>query len=160
MDGDPDGHARHVDGSTVLRDGRILSWSFDKTFRVWDPKSGRSVATLTGHTVRPSGGFMLPDGHLLTWAWDATLRLWDGHTGAPLAGRLAVPDSVFVPDSVVLIDSETNTGPAGGYHLGIERALEMGATIEDITGIIHAHPTLSEGFFEAALRTLGHGIHV
>jgi pyruvate/2-oxoglutarate dehydrogenase complex dihydrolipoamide dehydrogenase (E3) component len=39
-------------------------------------------------------------------------------------------------------------------------ALEMGATIEDITGIIHAHPTLSEGFFEAALRTLGHGIHV
>ncbi|MCA0200606.1 MAG: dihydrolipoyl dehydrogenase [Proteobacteria bacterium] len=39
-------------------------------------------------------------------------------------------------------------------------ALEMGATIEDITGIIHAHPTLSEGFFEAALRTVGHGIHV
>jgi len=39
-------------------------------------------------------------------------------------------------------------------------ALEMGATVEDITGIIHAHPTLSEGFFEAALRTVGHGIHV
>ena len=39
-------------------------------------------------------------------------------------------------------------------------ALEMGATIEDIVGIIHAHPTLSEGFFEAALRTVGHGIHV
>lgn len=39
-------------------------------------------------------------------------------------------------------------------------ALEMGATIEDIAGIIHAHPTLSEGFFEAALRAVGHGIHV
>ncbi len=39
-------------------------------------------------------------------------------------------------------------------------ALEMGATIEDIAGIIHAHPTLSEGFFEAALRTVGPGIHV
>uniref|UniRef100_A0A6J7P4B8 Unannotated protein n=1 Tax=freshwater metagenome TaxID=449393 RepID=A0A6J7P4B8_9ZZZZ len=39
-----------------------------------------------------------------------------------------MPDSVVVPDSVVLIDSETNTGPAGGYHLGIERALDMGAT--------------------------------
>jgi len=39
-------------------------------------------------------------------------------------------------------------------------ALEMGATIEDVAGIIHAHPTLSEGFFEAALRTVGHGIHV
>lgn len=39
-------------------------------------------------------------------------------------------------------------------------ALEMGATIEDIAGIIHAHPTLSEGFFEATLRTVGQGIHV
>ncbi|MSX22529.1 MAG: glycosyltransferase, partial [Actinobacteria bacterium] len=44
------------------------------------------------------------------------------NNGAPLDGRLSVPDSV------VLIDSETNTGPAGGYHLGIERALDMGAT--------------------------------
>lgn len=39
-------------------------------------------------------------------------------------------------------------------------ALEMGATIEDIAGIIHAHPTLSEGFFEASLRTIGHAVHV
>lgn len=39
-------------------------------------------------------------------------------------------------------------------------ALEMGATIEDIQGIIHAHPTLSEGFFEATLRTIGAAVHV
>jgi dihydrolipoamide dehydrogenase len=38
-------------------------------------------------------------------------------------------------------------------------ALEMGATLEDIAGVIHAHPTLSEAFFEASLAGLGHAIH-
>lgn len=39
-------------------------------------------------------------------------------------------------------------------------ALEMGAVLEDIAGVIHAHPTLSEAFHEAALRGLGHAIHI
>jgi dihydrolipoamide dehydrogenase len=39
-------------------------------------------------------------------------------------------------------------------------ALEMGARLEDIAGTIHAHPTLGEAFHEAALRALGHAIHV
>lgn len=39
-------------------------------------------------------------------------------------------------------------------------ALEMGAVLEDIAGVIHAHPTLSESFLEAALKALGHAIHV
>ncbi|HEV2364556.1 MAG TPA: dihydrolipoyl dehydrogenase [Caulobacteraceae bacterium] len=39
-------------------------------------------------------------------------------------------------------------------------ALEMGAVLEDIAGTIHVHPTLSESFHEAALRALGHAIHV
>ncbi len=39
-------------------------------------------------------------------------------------------------------------------------ALEMGAQLEDIAGTIHVHPTLSEAFHEAALRALGHAIHI
>ncbi len=39
-------------------------------------------------------------------------------------------------------------------------ALEMGATLEDVAGTIHAHPTLGEGFQEAALKALGHAIHI
>ena len=39
-------------------------------------------------------------------------------------------------------------------------ALEMGATLEDIAGTIHVHPTLSEAFHESALRALGHAIHI
>jgi dihydrolipoamide dehydrogenase len=39
-------------------------------------------------------------------------------------------------------------------------AIEMGARLEDIAGTIHAHPTQSEGFHEAALKVLGHPIHI
>lgn len=39
-------------------------------------------------------------------------------------------------------------------------ALEMGATLEDVAGVIHAHPTLSEAFFEASLGGLGRAIHI
>ncbi len=39
-------------------------------------------------------------------------------------------------------------------------AIEMGARLEDIAGTIHAHPTQGEAFQEAALRTLGHALHI
>jgi dihydrolipoamide dehydrogenase len=39
-------------------------------------------------------------------------------------------------------------------------AIEMGARLEDIAGTIHAHPTLGEAFQEAALRALGHAVHI
>ncbi len=39
-------------------------------------------------------------------------------------------------------------------------ALEMGARLEDITGTIHAHPTVSEALHEAALKALGQALHI
>ena len=39
-------------------------------------------------------------------------------------------------------------------------ALEMGARLEDIGTIVQAHPTLAEAFQEAALKAVGHAIHV
>lgn len=38
-------------------------------------------------------------------------------------------------------------------------ALEMNATLEDIAGTIHAHPSLSETVMEAAMSALGHPLH-
>lgn len=39
-------------------------------------------------------------------------------------------------------------------------AIEMGAVAEDIAGIIYVHPTQGEAFHEAALKLLGHAIHI
>jgi dihydrolipoamide dehydrogenase len=38
-------------------------------------------------------------------------------------------------------------------------ALEMGARLEDLSGTIHVHPTMTETLPEAALAALGHAIH-
>jgi dihydrolipoamide dehydrogenase len=43
---------------------------------------------------------------------------------------------------------------------GFSFALEMGARLEDIAGTVHVHPTESEGVLEAALKALGHPIHI
>ncbi len=40
------------------------------------------------------------------------------------------------------------------------QSIEMGACLEDVAGTIHAHPTLGEAVQEAALRALGHAIHI
>jgi len=40
------------------------------------------------------------------------------------------------------------------------QSLEMGVRLEDIGGTIHAHPTLGEAVQEAALRALGHALHL
>jgi dihydrolipoamide dehydrogenase len=38
--------------------------------------------------------------------------------------------------------------------------LEMGAVLEDVAAMIHAHPTQSEALQESALRALGRAIHI
>ena len=43
---------------------------------------------------------------------------------------------------------------------GFSQSIELGATLEDIAGTIHAHPTLGEAVQEAALRALGHALHI
>jgi dihydrolipoamide dehydrogenase len=40
------------------------------------------------------------------------------------------------------------------------QSIEMAATLEDVAGTIHAHPTLGEAVQEAALRALGHARHI
>ncbi|WP_226575371.1 dihydrolipoyl dehydrogenase [Acuticoccus sediminis] len=39
-------------------------------------------------------------------------------------------------------------------------AIEMGARVEDISGTIHAHPTMGEAFQEASLAALGMAVHI
>lgn len=39
-------------------------------------------------------------------------------------------------------------------------AIEMGACVEDIAATIHSHPTQGEALQEAALRALGHALHI
>lgn len=76
-------HLDDVIGAIELSDGRILSWAYDATLRLWD-NSGDLIGTLSGHTSVIWGALELSDGRILSWSWDGTLRLWD-NDGSPIS---------------------------------------------------------------------------
>ena len=85
-----EGHGGRVYGALLLPDGRrALSWSEDRTLRLWDLESGEG-RPLQGHRGEVHGALLLPDGRrALSWAEDRTLRLWDLESGEgrPLQGH-------------------------------------------------------------------------
>lgn len=63
-------------------------------------------------------------------------------------------------DDHVVLGIQACGGGVAELSAAFGLAIEMGARLEDIAGTIHAHPTQSEAFQEAALRTLGHALHI
>ncbi len=63
-------------------------------------------------------------------------------------------------DNHLLLGIQAVGGGVAELAASFGLALEMGARLEDIAGTIHAHPTQGEAFHEAALRTLGHALHI
>ncbi|MFY2824207.1 dihydrolipoyl dehydrogenase [Ruegeria sp. MALMAid1280] len=60
----------------------------------------------------------------------------------------------------VILGIQATGGGISELAASFALAIEMGARLEDIAGTIHAHPTQSEGLQEAALKALGHAIHI
>jgi WD40 repeat protein len=93
---------------------RILSWSFDKTLRLWDAATGAAIGVPMRHEGAVGGALFAPDGYrILSWSSDAytppdvwvsdkTLRLWDAATGAaigePMRHEGGVNGAVYSPD--------------------------------------------------------------
>ena len=86
-----------VIGAQILHDGKILSWSTDRTLRLWD-QDGKSLQEFKGHRGAVTGALIIPDGRMLSWSVDTTLRLW-GKDGIPqrvLRGHLLKIGGVLV----------------------------------------------------------------
>ena len=75
------GHTRALIAAAFSQDGNfIVTASADKTARVWDARSGKSLAVLH-HTNRVVKAVFSPDGkRIVTTSWDHTARLWDARS--------------------------------------------------------------------------------
>src|SRR5947199_42440 len=61
---------------------RVLTGSKDKTARLWDAETGKTLQTFKGHTEWVESVALSRDGkRVLTGSGDNTARLWDADTG-------------------------------------------------------------------------------
>lgn len=64
-----------------LPNGNIVSASDDRTLKIWNPKNGQLIYTLTGHTDYVKHISLIDDNHIVSGSSDATLRIWNITTG-------------------------------------------------------------------------------
>jgi dihydrolipoamide dehydrogenase len=62
-------------------------------------------------------------------------------------------------DNNLVLGIQAVGGAVSELSAAFALAIEMGARLEDVAATIHAHPTQSEAFAEAAMKALGRGLH-
>ncbi len=84
---DLDGHTEGVSSIAWSHDGQqVATGSADKTIRIWDANTFKTLLVLEGHTDLVSGvSWSADDRHLATVSIDGTLRVWDTATGEQVA---------------------------------------------------------------------------
>jgi WD40 repeat protein len=82
-----DAHKDDIFGVCALSDLQFVTWSKDKTIRIWmrEEKQIQCMHVLHGHTQGVSGVLILSLKNILSWSSDGTLRIWDIQTGEQAA---------------------------------------------------------------------------
>ncbi len=134
------GHTNTVDAVAFSPDHRWLaSGSYDKTIRIWDLSTGRTLQTLTAHTDDVWSLSFSPDGRrLVSASQDGTARVWDTNTGAPLytlTPRGIPTGATFSPDGQFLVLAcESKDEEGGGAFFEIHDAVS-GSKLREIESI-------------------------
>jgi WD40 repeat protein/tRNA A-37 threonylcarbamoyl transferase component Bud32 len=118
------GHSATVFGIAISRDGeRLASASLDKTVKVWDLKTRKTLLTLAGEARLHSVAFS-PDGkRIAAGEVTSTVRLWDSHSGRQLytlPADYCYPSVAFSPDGKRLAAANANNAKLWDVENGRE----------------------------------------
>ena len=131
------GHDKRVSAVAYAPDGKhVLTGSFDKTARLWDPQTGAKGIVFAGHTDSVTSVAFSPTNadRILTGSLDKTARIWDVQTGKEIfslkgheGGVLAV---AFSPDGLhIVTGSDDKTARLWDAKTGKELHTRMGKPI-------------------------------
>jgi serine/threonine protein kinase len=130
------GHKSGVDTVAVSPDGsRLASGSGDRTVRIWDAKTGASLAELRGFTDRVSHLVFGPTGRLLATA-DADeqcVRLWDLSRRGAAPRRLRLSGNVhgvaFSPDGRWLATASQRSEGVALWDVSTGKRVDVGSGV-------------------------------
>ena len=71
------GHSALISAIIHLRSGEIASGSSDRTIRVWNAITGKTVRVLTGHTAPITSLVALPGDKIASGSIDKSIRIWE-----------------------------------------------------------------------------------
>ena len=108
-----EGHRDRVQGVERLPSGALLSWSKDKTLRLWSA-AGQELGRLEGHEDSVDGALLWQGGaRAVSWSRDGSLRLWDLERMEPLGALLGhtkeVLGAALLPSGELLSWSKDKT---------------------------------------------------
>lgn len=97
----------HTDGVRTLAyspsGDHLISGSDDKTVRVWDLRTGESLATLTGHTTAVVACAWSPDGSQFASASGNRLIVWDAATRSQRGSLPACGFCIYDPEGTRIV---------------------------------------------------------